>query len=296
MMKKLKNTFIYFIIRGAAAILPLLPRGLLSRLGAVLGAFAFYAARGEREKTLRHLEAAYGVDLTDGRRRELALYVFVNLGRNALETFGWARRGPAAAAALVSRVEGWHRFEEAYARGRGVLAVTAHLGNWELLAAYFASRVPTAVVAKRTYDPRLDRLLTAFRESYGVKVIHRGNVRGLLRALKERRLIGFLIDQDTGSNGVFVPFFDREAWTQAGPAMLARRTEAPLLPIFIARGKDGRFTVRVEPEIPVARTADPGKDVREAVWRYTRAVEGAVRAHPDQWVWMHERWKTRPPG
>jgi KDO2-lipid IV(A) lauroyltransferase len=121
-------------------------------------------------------------------------------------------------------------------------------------------------------------------------------LRGILEALKENKLVMMLCDQDTGNDGVFVPFFGKEAWTQSGAARIAQKTGAALVPAFMVRGTDGRFELRVEPEIQIPRTGSKEGDVLEAVRRYTEVIENYVRAYPDQWVWMHERWKTRPAG
>ena len=105
-----------------------------------------------------------------------------------------------------------------------------------------------------------------------------------------------LVDQDTGKDGVFVPFFGKSAWTQSGVARIALKTGAALVPAFVVRGTDGLFEFHMDREIEVSRIGDPEKDILETTRRYTEAVEAYVKAYPDQWMWMHERWKTRPPG
>lgn len=290
--KRIKNTAIYLGVRLFLAVFSKMPLGLRERFGAVLGALAFYTAPGERQRTLENLRRAYGEGLSEKERSRLAVGVFMNLGRSVMETLeGW--KNPERMLSFVGSVKGWNTFEKAYARGKGVLIVTAHLGNWELLAAYFAARVPTAVVAKKTYDGRLDRLLTAFRRSYGAQVIHRGDTRGMLRALKEKKIIGFLMDQDTTGEGVFVPFFDLPAWTLIGPAALAYRTGAPLLTAFCARGKNDRWDIWIDPEIALSKVGEKEQMIFETVRTYTRNIEAAVRRFPDQWMWMHPRWKTQ---
>ena len=290
LLKRIKNTLIYIVIRVLVTLLAVLPQSLLGFLGRFLGRLGFLLAAKERAKTLRTLRLAYGGGPSDLELRRIAVEAWQNLGRNAFEMVGWSRWSHEKIASQVVRVEGWENAEKALKRGKGVLAVTAHLGHWELLAAYVGSRTPIAVVYKPIYDPRLDRLILAFRSKWGGPVIPRGGaLKGILKAMGENRVIGVLMDQDTGDDGVFVPFFGREAWTQSGVARIAKKSGAALVPFFLVRGKDRKFELHVEPEIPVGEGEDA---VRAAVAAYTAVIEKYIRAYPEQWVWMHERWRT----
>ncbi len=284
-------------VRVIVSTLGFLPRRALGFLGKTLGWAGFYLAGKERRKTLGNLRLAFGDSVGKRDIRRMAIGCWKNLGRNAFEMIAWSRWSRDRVARQVSRARGWEHLEAALKRGKGVFAVTAHLGHWELLAAYVGSRVPIAVVAKPLYDPRLDRMITEFRSKWGGPVIQRGGaLKGILKALSENRVIGVLMDQDTGDDGVFAPFFGREAWTQSGPVRIAKKTGSALVPVFLIRDPDGRFELRVEPELEIPDTGDPDADVSKTVRRYTEIIEGYVRAYPDQWVWMHDRWKTRPPG
>ncbi len=290
--KRVKNTLIYVCVVVVKTLLGLLPMRLLGAVGDVLGRVAFVLARKEREKTLRGLETAFGDSTDAATRRKMGSETWANIGRNVFEMFRWATWPRAKVAGLVARVEGWENAEQAIARGKGVLCVTAHLGHWELLAAYVGSRTPIAVVAKPLYDPRLDKIVTQFRSKWGGPVIPRGGaLKGILRALAENRLIGMLMDQDTGDDGVFVPFFGRPTWAQTGAARIAQKSGAALVPFFLTRDADGSFVLHVEPEIPMG----PGPEgVLAATAAYTAVIERYVRAYPTQWVWMHERWRSTP--
>jgi KDO2-lipid IV(A) lauroyltransferase len=293
-LQKIKNHLIYYSARVLMALLGCLPVPLLSALGAALGRLAFKLARGERGKTMKNLALALPA-LSDEERRKLASDVFAHFGRCALEMVQYRNWSHEKVVQLVEKVDGWENFAKPYARGKGVLIVTAHLGNWEVLAAYFAARVPVAVVAQKLYDPRFDDMITALRGRWGSGVIQRGSaLKGILRALKDKKTIGLLLDQDTGMDGVFVPFFGRMAWTQSGVARVAKKTGAPLVPCFIVRQRNARYHIHIEPEVEVPSTGSEEKDIRLAVERYTQIIERIIRLHPDQWVWMHERWKHRP--
>ncbi|MGH7739153.1 MAG: lysophospholipid acyltransferase family protein [bacterium] len=292
-LQKIKNHLIYFGVRLLLLFLSFLPRSWAAFLGRAFGGFFAAVAGGERRKTLRNLQIAF-----PGKSNEaLARAVWTALGEKIFETARWLKWPSAKIASQVARVEGWENLEKALTRGKGVFLVTAHLGNWELLAAALAARHPTSAVAQKLYDPRFDRLVTDFREKHlGVSMIKRGMaLRGILEALRENRIVIVLCDQDSGKDGIFVPFFGKAAWTQSGTARIALKTGASLVPAFVIRAADGLYELRVEKEIPAAREREQEKAVRETTRRYTEVIENYARAYPDQWVWMHERWKTRPP-
>jgi Kdo2-lipid IVA lauroyltransferase/acyltransferase len=296
-LQKLKNHLIYYSVLFLLFFLDRLPYALLKRLGRVFGTLVFELARGERRKTLIHLRLAYPTGMTESQRRSLARKVWENVGENMFEIVRWRKWVPERIVSQLENLSGMEHMTRALARGKGVIATTAHLGNWELLPGVFARRFPgrVMVVARQVYDPRFDRMVTELRERLGSRVVQRGTaIRGILRALKQNHVVGLLCDQDTGGDGVFVPFFGIPAWTQSGPARIARKTGACVIPVFIIRNIRGRFDVHILKEIKVPRTSDEEADVLETVRRYTEAIETFVRAHPDQWVWMHERWKTRP--
>jgi KDO2-lipid IV(A) lauroyltransferase len=291
-LKRTKNNLIYIAARVFVGTLAYFPLPLLGFIGGILGRLGFVLARKEREKSLRHLRMAFGDSKTESELKAIASASWANLGRNGFEMIGWSRWSHERIASQVERVVGWEHAERALARGKGVMAMTAHLGHWELLAAYVGFRTPIAVVAKPLYDPRLDKMITDFRGKWGGPVIPRGGaLKGILKALSQNRVIGLLMDQDTGDDGVFVPFFGRETWAQSGPARIAKKSGAALVPFFLVRNHQDRFELLVEPEIPVGEGEDA---IRDATAAYTALIEKYVRAYPEQWVWMHERWKTRP--
>jgi KDO2-lipid IV(A) lauroyltransferase len=295
--KKLKHDLIYYFARVLIFFLGLLPFSLAGKLGWGFGAFFFWMVPGERRKTLRHIRMAFPKNFTGKQIRKLAFRVWVNVGRNLFEVVRWLRMTREEIVSQVARCHGWGHLEKALRRGKGALVVTGHLGNWELLGTYLAFRHAVSGVAQNLYDPRFDRMLTSLREKkMGASIIKRGiALRGILEALKKNQVVMALCDQDTGKDGVFVPFFGKEAWTQSGVARIAQKTGAALIPAFLVRGADDKFELHVEKEIKVPQTGDREKDMLETVRRYTEVIERYVRAYPDQWVWMHDRWKTRPP-
>jgi len=295
---KLKHQIIYPLARLLMALLRALPLAWIPSLGRTFGALVFAFAGRERTKTLASIRAAFPRDFTEGQVTALARSVWVRLGQNLFEMVWWRGRARERILAQVVRTRGLEHLQEALSRGKGVLVITGHLGNWELLGGYLSKVRPLYAVAQYLYDERFDRIVTDFREKdLGMTIIKRGMaLRGILSALKEGKIVYALVDQDTGQDGIFVPFFGKPAWTQSGVARIAEKTGAPIVPAFLVRGVDGRFECHVERPLPVPRTGDPEADILGTVRLYTEAVESYVKAYPDQWMWMHERWKTRPKG
>jgi len=183
--------------------------------------------------------------------------------------------------------------DAALARGKGVMFISGHVGNWELLARRVAlAGYPCQTIAKETTDPRTTALIEKFRASSKLKSIWRGQpgaAKAMLRALRDGQILGMLIDQDTDVQSVWVPFFGRSAKTPRAAADLALRTGAAVVVGFCQREADGRYRV-VMHEVPTE-----GLDAVSLTATLSAQIEAAVRAAPEQWVWMHRRWKSPPP-
>jgi KDO2-lipid IV(A) lauroyltransferase len=253
-----------------------------------------------------------------GRRRRLALD---NLGRalpglDARARARLARRAsqhlgmtlfelarvlahPLEATLACIRMEGLEHLRAAMtAHGRALL-LTAHLGNWELLsAAHHLTGYPLSVVVRPLDAPWLDALAERLRRHAGVELIDkRGALRPVLEALRRGRMIGILMDQNASRReGVFVDFFGRPASTSRSIALLAVRTRTPIVPVFARRDPGGRHTVVIHPALAAPAANDAEAAVVELTARCTTAIERAIREAPEQWLWSHDRWRTRPPG
>ena len=195
------------------------------------------------------------------------------------------------------RLEGAAALDTALARGRGAIAVTGHVGNWELLAAWAAAiGYPITVIVRRVNGLHFHALIARFRAAAGVEILIRDDPRFLTAvrdALARNRVVAMLIDQDTRGAGVFVPFFGRLAHTPPGAALLALRGRVPVVTVFVERRADGGHLVRVEPVPEVSARGREG--VRALTARLTAAIEAQIRRSPEEWVWWHERWRRRPP-
>ncbi len=287
-------------VRALLFFLPLLgklPHRLAVAIGGAVGSLAWYLVGSERQLALTHLALALP-ELTAVERARIGRASFANLGRSALEL--------AAVAGLQHRLsqvvqlddEGRTLLREAHAQGKGCVFVSCHVGNWELLARRIALEgFPCGTVAREAQDPRLTALLERSRQGAGVQVLWRGKpglARALLRLLRAGGFVGLLIDQDTDVRGYFVPFFGRPAFTPRAAGDLAVRTGAPMLFGCVHRVAPAVHRVVIR-SIAVPASGDREADSLAATAAATRAIEEEVRRRPDEWVWMHRRWRTKEP-
>jgi KDO2-lipid IV(A) lauroyltransferase len=195
--------------------------------------------------------------------------------------------------APLFRVKGRHYLDEALEEGRGLVVVTFHLGNWELMGTYMAGLdYPLSVVGQRIHNPYIDQMVEDFRSKAGMEVIYRSRaVKDSIRALRANRIVVFLSDQDAHENGVFVPFFGRSASTPRGPAVIAMHCDAPAVMAFSTRQGNGNYDITIEP-IPFERDGDLETEIVRFTRIYTARLEEYIRMYPEQWLWQHRRWKT----
>ncbi len=283
---------IFTLVKCLVFILGHLPLCIARRGGEGLG-WLFYALdKRHRETVLNNLKLA---GYPEERREDIARAVFSNLGITLLETMRvpWLRR---ATLEGFVEAEGREVLEKALERGRGVIILTAHLGNWELLAIWHSIMGYEMDVVVRDMDsPLVASLMEWMRTSHGnTMVLKKRSMRRLLKTLSSNGIVGILLDQNVARvEGVFVDFFSTPACTNKGPAMLAAASGAAVIPTFITR-EGGRHVIRIGPEVELAHSGDKNKDALENTARLTAVIEEAVRRTPEQWFWVHRRWKTRP--
>ncbi len=288
--KKLKNYLIYLAVLSLIRIFCKVPRRSALSFGHHLGIIAFHVLRAERRKAESGLRIAFGGSMNGDAIGKTALRSFINLGKNAADAVRLRAMSKNELMKLV-RAEGLEEFDAALAEGKGIVAITGHISNWELLAAYVSSvGYPLNVVGKSLYDSRFDRILVETRRRWGMNNIARGKeTRNIVRALRKGEMVAFLIDQDTKTSGTFIDFFGRPSYTPTGPALLAMKLGSPVVPVSIHRETDETYHVKVGKRIELV-----DGDLRLSTERCSKAVEGEIRDHPEEWVWMHERWKTKP--
>jgi len=297
-LRRLRHDGVYLSLRALFAGGSRLPLGVVRGVSAQLGLAALGLPSREWQRARDHLDLVYP-ELDPQARHRLLRRCALHLGRTLGEVVWLWRARPEQVAALCP-ITGVEHLERALAAGRGAVLVTAHCGNWELLNARLGvAGVPMTIAVRGLFDPRLDALVTALRERFGSEVVPRGPSAGrrLAHALVRNRVDGLLIDQDIRDiPGVFVPFLDRPAWTPSGAATLALRAGCPTVPAFVHRRADGTHLAEVHPPLPSPTGGSTEEQVVTLTAASTAAIERQVRAHPEQWVWMHRRWRTRPEG
>ena len=271
-----------------------LPRPLTLTIGGRLGALIFWLAPQQRELACRQLRCS--LDLPDERQiRAIARQCFENLGKTVLEFMQFPRMNSKRIQQSVS-FEGVQHVEQALAQGKGAIILTGHFGNWELLAASISATIaPLTPIVRKLRSPRLNALVSSYREQAGYATIDRDTgIRYALRCLKRNELLGIVADVDTSVSGVFVDFFGRPAYTPYSPVAIARKTGAAILPTFIVRQPDGSHRAIIEPPLVLQRTDVKEKDLVTNTQKFTKIIESYIRRYPTQWIWMHRRWKTQP--
>lgn len=264
--------------------------------GALLGRLFYLVDRRHRAIAQVNLNVAFGKERSELERKRIAVAAFENLGRTVVE-FAWLQGRPAAEMMGRTTFEGIEHYEAAIRARKGVVLLSAHFGNWEWTgSALSLLGTPINVVARPLDHPDLNRMINAWRERYGNRVLDkRTSAAELLRLLRAGEVVGILLDQNTtASEAVFVDYFGKPAATHKGLAILALRTGAAILPTFIIREGD-RHRVVIEKPLGIPRTGDLERDLTEATALFTRSIESAVRQHPDHWLWVHRRWKTQRP-
>jgi KDO2-lipid IV(A) lauroyltransferase len=289
---RLKHRIEYAAVRRFLRSLESRPLDEALERGARLGRLWHALDRGHRRLATENIRLGLGLGQAAAERTARAC--FENIGRTLAE-FAIAGSRPGEVLARME-LEGVEHLRAALEQGRGVLLVSGHCGNWELLGARVAREVPLTNLARAMANPLVDAAVAARRVAAGVRTVDARNAaREVLRTLRRGEAVGVLLDQSAlRSERVFVPFLGRPAATNVGLAMLALKSGAPVLPAFSARGADGRHRAWIGAPIPPA--AAGGREERMGVMtaRYTAAIEGQVRRHPDQWFWVHNRWKRGP--
>lgn len=292
--ERLEYAAVWLLLKLVGAI----PRPLARFAGARTAALLFWMRPPLRRAAAENLSLAFPEWSSKQRRASI---------RGMVRQLGWMAAEfahfPKLTKSNIDRVvllEGFENFATAQARGKGVLFLTGHMSAWEL--APFAQALygnPLHFLVRPIDNPRVDALITKYRCLTGNRPIDKNqSARSVLKVLRDKGTVGILADQNTGlSEGVFVDFFGIPACSTAGLARFALRTEAAVVPVFVHWDDATRkYRLCFYPEVELVRTGDDATDVRENTQRFTREIENYVRRYPDQWLWVHRRWKTRPPG
>jgi Kdo2-lipid IVA lauroyltransferase/acyltransferase len=293
MRNRLEYAPVWLLVRGLA----LMPAFMARSVGIVLARTVYLLHGRLRQVGMRNLQLAFP-QMPAAERRRILRRLFTNLGRQLGDFCRFPRYRRENISQLVA-YDGFENFERAHARGKGVLFLTAHFGGWEISSFMHALHGhPMHILVRPLDNPYLDLLVTRNRTISGNRTIPKQDfARAMLEALRAGEIIGILMDQNMiPEQGVFVDFFGFPACTSTLMARMALRTDAAVVPAFCPWDPAlGRYRMRFDPAVPLIRTGDEEADILANTAAYTKVIEDYARRYPEQWLWVHRRWKTRPP-
>ena len=288
----------YALVWVMVRLMGSLPRSVARAVGAAIGWAAYFSAPRLRKVGQKNLELAFP-EKSESERRRILKTLYRNLGWQLAE-FCQMPRYTLGQANTFIRYQGLEHYLEARDRGQGVLVLTGHLGAWELSSFYHSlAGYPMGMIIRRLDNPMVDRLVNRIRCLHGNRVLHKDDfARALIAAMRAGETVGVLMDTNmTPPQGVFVDFFDRAACTASGVARVALRTGAAVIPGFLLwESSEARYVLHFLPPLQLVNTGDDALDAISNTALFTRVLEGAIRRYPEQWLWVHRRWKTRPAG
>ena len=284
----------YFVLRTLCRLITALPLSVALSLGRGVGNLAYLLVRRHRESVLAEMARCFPGD-SESVLKDRLQRVFQHIGMNYMEVFRWIGGKVDELEGRIT-LEGAEHVEAARACGRGVLVLIGHIGNWDLMGLWAARHYPLTIISKSLRNEGVNRFWMEARARTGLNIVPaRKSYRACLGVMKKNGLLGFILDQNTlRKDGVFVEFYGKEACTSPGLAFLSAHAQAPVVPVFMFRQPDGTHRIQAMPMLDPPPDREPATIV-EATQRYTRIIEDAIRRHPDQWIWMHRRWRTVRP-
>ena len=285
---------LYKTLMLISRIIRLLPYDVLLFLGKIFGQLYYLLIKKQRERAVAQMIPALNV--SESEARKLVKASFVNLARNMLDILYMPNLNEKNLSKYIE-IDHLERMRTALLEGHGVVVLTGHVGTWEWLSAAFSlNGMPVTAIAKLQPNAEYSRVLDDLRATIHVEIFNRGTneLRAAGRALKDGKILGFLADQDAGSGGAFINFLGKTASTPMGPAVFARRFNAPVLPAFIIRKEDGRHLVKIGEIMHFEDTGDTDADLLRFTEKMTKILEEVIRENPTQWLWFQKRWNTPP--
>ena len=284
----------YLFLKLASRLVCLMPYELVLALGKSLGRLYYLVAKKQRNRALKQIRER--MNLSEQDAQSVIASLCGKLGQTVMEVLYIPALTPEFIAKNIS-IENRHYLDQALAEGRGVVFLTGHFGNWEWLGASLAMLgYPMTSVIRRQESGQITRFLNEYRELSGLEIFAKGTSEmiGAARALKQKKILGLVADQDAGVDGHFVEFFGRSAATPSGPAIFAKRFKAPVLPVFIVRKPKGGHRILVQAPLYYQDSGNEEKDLLKLTQEMTKVTEHVIRAYPDEWLWFQKRWATAP--
>jgi Kdo2-lipid IVA lauroyltransferase/acyltransferase len=292
---------LYIVARLVIIFFRLLPRSFGGALIRLSASIVYYLDRRHRIIADTNLRIAFP-KMSKTQRNRTARKSFQNAAMNLLEVSRMAALTPQNISSLVAydEIYGLNHYQAAAAKGKGILYLTGHFSSWELLpAAHALHGYPLSFITRPLDNPRLERYILSIRESKGNAVIYKRNAaRNILKNLKLGKSVGMLMDHNTRSveEGIFVNFFGIPAATTTSMALIALRTQAPVLTGYLTPMRNGRYTFKFLPPIEMIRSGDMEQDLRINTQKLNDILEQIIREQPESWLWGHKRWNNQPPG
>ncbi|MDP8266940.1 MAG: lysophospholipid acyltransferase family protein [Candidatus Aceula meridiana] len=297
-IKRFKRAIARWGLRGTSFVLTRLPFSVVSFLTRVLTTIGLLFTVKQKKIAAESLKIAFGDEKSPKEVRQIFKKCFTNVGKMMIELIYFMDH-PKMIKERVS-FENKEVLDKAFSKGKGVIAVSAHFGNFPLMLLRFAQEgYETNAIIRQTRDKKIEKHFQQLRTKLGLKTLYshprQKCVTDSLKALRKNEFLFIPLDQNFGSGGgVFVDFFGQKAATATGPVVFAMRTGAPILPIFIVRQKDDTHKIIIDEPLYL----EQGKDEKDTIFinvsRITKVIEKYIRKYPDEWGWMHRRWKSRP--
>ncbi len=273
----------------------ILPRKPGLALFGFIGRLVYLIPTKDTKRTLAHLTRIYGGTWTAKQIQRTAVAVYHAIGKNLFDALYLSRCSNEKFNAIVTNV-GFSPMQEAYARGKGFVAITSHLGCYEMNVQLLARNgLRCLTIGQELFDKRVDRLIVAMRQRNNITYLYRDrSSREVLRFLKTGGVLGALLDQDTYGDGVFARFLGIPAYTPSGPVRIAMRYDIPVFAGYSARQKDDTHCIYFSEQIPLENTGNFDRDLVVNIQKVNDFLCEGIRKYPEQWVWMHRRWKRKP--
>ncbi len=294
MKTKTRRYYLYYLIKVLFFLISLVPLKISMAIAGFFGKTAFRLVRKHREIAISNLDAVFKGDHASNAR--IAESVFANLAKNGAEWIKLSSLEPNRIDDLVTEFQGAEFLDGALSEGKGAVILGFHFGNWEMLGLYLRQKgYDGAVIVRRIYFHKYDKIITNMRRRFSVQGIYRDeSPKKMLRVLKNGGVLGVLADQDVDSvDGVFVDFFGKPAYTPTAPVKLAMTAKAKIIPAFVIRKPDNTHKIVLEKPIDPVSENKTEEDVKRYTQAWTDVLEKYVRQYPEQWVWVHRRWKTQ---
>lgn len=283
----------YHVARGFGKFLCCLPYPLIISLGRTLGPFVGKLMKKQRERGIFQIQR--GLECSRPEAEAIMTEVFRNLGQSLMEILYTPRLNPDNIRQYVT-LDHPERLDEAMKEDKGVIVLTAHMGNWEWLGALAMYGYPASTIVKNQANSAVTRLLNENREGMGLEVFARGGNEMIIaaRALKRKKLLGFLAYQDGGFYGVPQPFLGKMSSTPKGPAMFAQKFHSPIIPVFTIHDENHRTHLAIGEIMHYEDTGDKEADIARMTRKMAVITENFIKEHPTEWLWFQHRWSTEP--